>query len=448
MSKNLSIFNRIFLATAICLIIGLGTTAWVLSLVYARALERNIDNLIESQTDQLIGAVLDEEDPKKWSFQDIDSRYQKLGSGWYWQISTAEGEPLATSLSTFGVELPKLNVTFDEQNRRRADIRNADGVLQRVSERKIFTKNGNYQVLVTANWDELNADVSLFRNQTIFALSIVGIVLALLAAFIARLSLGPMNDLRREIGRVRGAQAEHIVATYPPEIEPVKDELNALLSSNREIVRQAQNHVGNLAHGLKTPLAVLRNEAHAKKQIESKLAQTQLQRMEEIVQRYLMRAQMAARSQIQTSFTPLEPALNRLLSAMRKIHHPIKYDWDTLPKGDKINVRMDAGDLDEVLGNILDNAGKWASSHVSIKTKIANEMLEIIVQDDGDGVPWQKLEKIAQRGHRLDENTQGSGLGLDIVKELVQLSAGQVKFDCPQQSGLAVCITLPYRLGE
>ncbi|TDQ63810.1 signal transduction histidine kinase [Maritalea mobilis] len=447
MTKNLSIFNRIFLATAICLIIGLGATAWALSLVYARALERNIDNVIESQSDQLIGAILDEEDPEEWSFQDIDPRYQELGSGWYWQITNPNGVPLATSQSTFGVDLPELNVAFDDQNRRRADVRDADGILQRVSERKLFTQNGNYQVLVTANWDELNADVSLFRNQTILALSAVGIVLALLAAFIARLSLGPMKELRREIGRVRDAEAERIVATYPPEMEPVKDELNALLSTNREIVRQAQNHVGNLAHGLKTPLAVLRNESRAKTQIDSNMVRTQLQRMEEIVQRYLQRAQMAARSQIQTSFTPLEPALNRLLSAMRKIHHPVEYEWEPMPSSEKISVRMDAGDLDEVLGNILDNAGKWASGHVCIETKIVGDMLEITIQDDGDGVPKQKLEKIAQRGHRLDENIQGSGLGLDIVKELVQLSAGQVKFDCPRDSGLAVCVTLPYRLG-
>lgn len=151
MTKNLSIFNRIFLATAICLIIGLGATAWALSLVYARALERNIDNVIESQSDQLIGAILDEEDPEEWSFQDIDPRYQELGSGWYWQITNPNGVPLATSQSTFGVDLPELNVAFDDQNRRRADVRDADGILQRVSERKLFTQNGNYQVLVTAN---------------------------------------------------------------------------------------------------------------------------------------------------------------------------------------------------------------------------------------------------------------------------------------------------------
>lgn len=446
MTKKLSIFTRIFVATAICLVIGLGATAWALSMVYSRALERNIDNVIESQSDQLIGSILDEDEPQNWSFQNIDPRYQELGSGWYWQITDPEGTPLATSPSTFGVDLPSLEIPFDDQNRRRADVRDADGILQRVSERKLFTQNGNYRVLVTANWDELNADVVLFRNQTIFALSAVGIVLALLAAFIARFSLGPMKELRDEIGRVKNAQSEKIEADYPTEMSPVKDEINALLSTNREIVRQAQNHVGNLAHGLKTPLAVLGNEARAKEQIESGMVRTQLQRMEEIVQRYLQRAQMAARSQIQTSYTPIEAALNRLLSAMRKIHHPVEYHWSGTPNGQKVSVRMDAGDLDEVLGNILDNAGKWASGNVAISTKIKDDQLEIVVQDDGDGVPQQKLQKIAQRGHRLDENMQGSGLGLDIVKELVQLSAGKVNFECPRDSGLAVCITLPCRI--
>ncbi|AVX05123.1 histidine kinase [Maritalea myrionectae] len=447
MTKSVSIFTRIFVATAICLVIGLGATAWALSMVYARALERNIDNVIESQSDQLIGSILDEDDPEDWAFQDIDPRYQELGSGWYWQITNIEGQPLATSQSTFGVDVPDLEEPFDEQNRRRADVRDADGILQRVSERKLFTQNGNYRVLVTANWDELNSDVALFRNQTILALSAVGIVLALLAAFIARLSLGPMKELREEIGRVKNAEAEQIEGIYPHEVAPVKNELNALLSTNKEIVRQAQNHVGNLAHGLKTPLAVLRNEARAKQQIESSMVRTQLSRMEDIVQRYLQRAQMAARSQLQTQHTPLNPAIDRLLAAMRKIHHPIAYHWSGTQTERPLSVRMDAGDLDEVLGNILDNAGKWASTEVRISCQFTGERVEITIEDDGDGVPHQKLKTIAERGHRLDESTQGSGLGLDIVKELVQLSGGQVKFDCPKDSGLAVCLTLPCRLG-
>ncbi|WP_027833514.1 sensor histidine kinase [Maritalea myrionectae] len=447
MTKSVSIFTRIFVATAICLVIGLGATAWALSMVYARALERNIDNVIESQSDQLIGSILDEDDPEDWAFQDIDPRYQELGSGWYWQITNIEGQPLATSQSTFGVDVPDLEAPFDEQNRRRADVRDADGILQRVSERKLFTQNGNYRVLVTANWDELNSDVALFRNQTILALSAVGIVLALLAAFIARLSLGPMKELREEIGRVKNAEAEQIEGIYPHEVAPVKNELNALLSTNKEIVRQAQNHVGNLAHGLKTPLAVLRNEARAKQQIESSMVRTQLSRMEDIVQRYLQRAQMAARSQLQTQHTPLNPAIDLLLAAMRKIHHPIAYHWSGTQTERPLSVRMDAGDLDEVLGNILDNAGKWASTEVRISCQFTGERVEITIEDDGDGVPHQKLKTIAERGHRLDESTQGSGLGLDIVKELVQLSGGQVKFDCPKDSGLAVCLTLPCRLG-
>lgn len=214
MTKSLSIFTRIFLATAICLVIGLGATAWALSLVYARALERNIDNVIESQSDQLIGSILDEEEPEDWSFQDIDPRYQELGSGWYWQITNIAGQPLATSQSTFGVDVPNLDEPFDEQNRRRADVRDADGILQRVAERKLFTQNGDYRVLVTANWDELNSDVALFRNQTVFALSAVGIVLAFLAAFIARFSLGPMKELRKEIGRIKNAEVEQIEGIY------------------------------------------------------------------------------------------------------------------------------------------------------------------------------------------------------------------------------------------
>ncbi len=175
-----------------------------------------------------------------------------------------------------------------------------------------------------------------------------------------------MKELRKEIGRIKNAEVEQIEGIYPHEVAPVKNELNALLSSNKEIVRQAQNHVGNLAHGLKTPLAVLRNEARAKKQIESNMVRTQLTRMEDIVQRYLQRAQMAARSQLQTQYTPLEPAIERLLSAMRKIHHPIDFRWQQARQNKVVSVRMDAGDLDEVLGNVLDNAGKWASTQVVI----------------------------------------------------------------------------------
>ncbi len=168
MTKSLSIFTRIFLATAICLVIGLGATAWALSLVYARALERNIDNVIESQSDQLIGSILDEEEPEDWSFQDIDPRYQELGSGWYWQITNIAGQPLATSQSTFGVDVPNLDEPFDEQNRRRADVRDADGILQRVAERKLFTQNGDYRVLVTANWGRVKQRCCIIPKPNCF----------------------------------------------------------------------------------------------------------------------------------------------------------------------------------------------------------------------------------------------------------------------------------------
>ncbi len=334
----------------------------------------------------------------------------------------------------------------DTRGRRSAIMNDEFGTQMRVVERTVTVAPNSYQIVVAGNLSEILELVGDFRGQTFIVLGAVGVMLAIMSGIVARFAMRPIDRLSAAIERVREGESVALTGTYPREIAPLAEEVNELLRSNAQIIERARNQVGNLAHGLKTPLAVLRNEAASQQGALADVVLGESEKMSTMVATYLDRARLAARTSVVGKRTEPAKILTRLTRVMRKIHPDIDISFEAGAAGLPW-FRGDEADLEEMVGNLLDNACKWAKGRVGVvlasEREAAATMLLIRIDDDGPGLSDADAEKALRRGVRLDERTPGSGLGLDIVKELVDVYGGRLALTRSALGGLRAELRLP-----
>ena len=275
--------------------------------------------------------------------------------------------------------------------------------------------------------------------------------LALLAATFlqVKVALRPLSMIEKGLSNIRNGDAVRLDGEYPAEIEPLQVELNALIESNEDIIERARTQVGNLAHALKTPLAVLTNEADQKDTPLAAKVSEQAALMGNQISHYLDRARMAARANTIGRVTPVLPVVEGLQRALERIH---------LDKGvriavecdEKLTFRGEKQDLEELLGNLLDNASKWSEGDVQLQATLVDadrahpgQWLKVTIEDDGPGVPEAQRAAMMKRGQRLDESKPGSGLGMSIVHDLVTSYRGELLLSQSVMGGLKAELTLP-----
>ena len=280
-----------------------------------------------------------------------------------------------------------------------------------------------------------------------FAALTIGLLLTTI--FQVRFGLAPLKRISDAIADIRSGRAERLEGEFPVEIAPLARETNALIDANREIVERARTHVGNLAHAVKTPLSVIVNEANAHQHdpfAMKVLEQAEVMRNQ--VAHHLERARIAARLTVIATVTDVAPVIEALRRTMEKIHRDrdVAIDVDA---GTAAKFRGERQDLEEMVGNLVDNACKWARSRVFIETSRPSvfrrgpTMLHIIVDDDGQGLSDAERMQASQRGRRLDETKPGSGLGLSIVTDLAALYGGRLTLDSAPIGGLRAELVLP-----
>jgi signal transduction histidine kinase len=301
--------------------------------------------------------------------------------------------------------------------------------------------------MVTGNLDDILRSAGDFRGQTLIVLGAVGVALAIMSGIVARLALRPIGRLGRAIEKVREGEAETITGSYPREIAPLAEEVNELLRSNTQIIERARNAVGNLAHGLKTPLAVLRNEASAHRDNPlAKVVTSESDKMTQLVTTYLDRARIAARTGVVGKKADATTTILRLVRVMEKLNKNVTIAFKR-PDASLPWFRGDEGDLEEMAGNLLDNACKWSGGVVAVtmfaERTPSQQFLLIRIEDDGPGLTEEEAQKVLRRGVRLDEKTPGSGLGLDIVKELVDVYGGSLQLRRSVLGGVLAELKLP-----
>jgi signal transduction histidine kinase len=280
------------------------------------------------------------------------------------------------------------------------------------------------------------------------ALALAGLGLLAVTIIQIQFGLAPLRRIERGLAAVRSGDAQELTGDLPAEIKPLQAELNALIHSNHEIIERARTQVGNLAHALKTPLAVITNEAGDNKtEFAAKVAE-QANIMREQVTHYLDRARMAARANVIGRATTIGPVAQSLKRALERINRD-KGVTIAIDCPNDLRFQGEQQDLEEMLGNLLDNACKWSKSAVHLTaapappTASGQRMLTIVVEDDGKGLSAEQRAKIGKRGTRLDESTPGTGLGLSIVADIATTYRGAMMLEASPRGGLLIRLDLP-----
>jgi len=448
-----SLAFRLFTAAAVWALAVLPIAALVLISTYRGAVERNFDSRLNVYLTDLVADLAETRtNPAAKPPSITDPLFTRPFSGWYWQI-TPLGSPaqlLQTSESLLDqqVSLPsKIGIAADENLTRHAYVEGPDKHRLRVLEREITIDEGEagktrLSFAVTGNSDEIEKIIGEFRTLLILALSVLGLGLVCATYFQVRFGLRPLRAIGRGLAAIRSGDAEHLEGDLPTEIVPLQSELNALIQSNSAIVERARTHVGNLAHALKTPLSVITNEAAGKRTVFAVKVSEQASLMRDQIAHHLNRASMAARSGVIGGQTRVEPVVKALVRALNRIYQERKLTLRLDCPEDAV-FHGERHDLEEMVGNLLDNACKWAKSDISLTVSVVKENIVITVDDDGPGLPEKERLAAIKRGRRLDETKPGSGLGLSIVAELAHLYKGRLSLEKSEKSGLRACLELP-----
>ncbi len=276
------------------------------------------------------------------------------------------------------------------------------------------------------------------------------LVLALLfmagGFWLFRRGLSPINQLRTRLAAVHGGRERRVEGRYPTEVQPLVTDLNALLDHREQTVRRALAKAGDLAHGLKTPLAVLAHEAElaageGHHDLAARLGQ-QIERMRRQVDYHLAHARAAASGAAPGAQTAVLASAEGLARTLQRLHADRGLAIDVKVAPDHV-VRAEREDLDEMLGNLLDNACKWASARVSVASSALEDGIIVDVEDDGPGLAADMRDRVLQRGVRADEAAPGSGFGLAIVGDLAELYGGSITLSDSPLGGLRARLQLP-----
>ncbi|MGB0906461.1 MAG: sensor histidine kinase [Maricaulaceae bacterium] len=396
----------------------------------------------------------------------IDPRYQRALSGRYWLIGTVDAigvvSPIKSSHSLYGETLVLPNASITQLRSQPGDeiatqTIGPDHEPLRLVGRYVTLPNMEFMpVVVLAAADSRPAS----RAVRGFAALAIGFMIFLIAGLIigvytqVRLGLRPLFDLRERVADVREGRAIRVEGTFPQEIQPLATELNSLIDHNINVVERARTHVANLAHALKTPLAVLVNESDGRQESASdgltEIINRQTDIMRKQVDHHLQRARAAARGHTIGVTTDVEPIISSLVRTLPRIYR--SKDIEILSDiGTGLVFRGEKRDLDDMIGNLMDNACKWAVGAVRIRAKFDENddaYMLITVEDDGPGLAEEDYKTVLQRGVRLDEATPGTGFGLAIVDDLARAYKGKLTLGQAEFGGLQVDLRLPCRRGH
>ena len=300
---------------------------------------------------------------------------------------------------------------------------------------------------VAGDQAEIRAERRRFNRLLSLALGalFVGLVGALLLQ--VRFALLPLRRIEAALAAIRAGTARRLEGRFPAELEPLALELNALLDHSEALIERARTHVGNLAHGLKTPLAVLTNEAARREGPLAALVGRQVAQMRRLVDHHLARARAMATGSIIGARSEVAPLLTDLRRTLLKIYATRQLTIEVACPPE-LAFRGARQDLEEMLGNLLDNACKWAASQVEVRAERHGQRLRLAIEDDGPGLTAEQRAKVLERGRRLDERVPGSGLGLAIVADIVELYGGRIALEPAAMGGLRVSLDLPAAAGQ
>jgi signal transduction histidine kinase len=441
---------RLLVGSLVWILGALSLTGYVLADLFRQHAAARFEAELRIHLDQLTANIETAADgAPRLNAELSDPRLRRPYSGLYWQVDQAGPAAQVAILRSRSLWDKTLRVPADSLADGELHVHRIDGpdreALMMV-ERVVVLPDGPdrpLRLIVAADERIMTAPVREFVGLLAIALGVLAAGLLAAVALQVVVGLAPLRRLRSGLVAVREGRSRRLDGAFPREIQPLVDELNTVLQHDAEVVARARTQAGNLAHAIKTPLAVLANAAAREPGALACLVAEQVATAQRQVDYHLARARAAAAIQVPGLRTPLRPVLDGLLRVMRRVHAERRLQIGIEALGGEMAFRGEEQDLQEMLGNLLDNACKWAKSRVEVSGSADGGRIAIVIDDDGPGLPSEQCETMFARGMRADEQVPGSGLGLGIARDLARLYGGDVVLAESPAGGLRVMLTLP-----
>ena len=441
MTRPRSLALRLALAAGLWVAGGLGAVAWLVTDIAVRQIEAAFNARLSGLLDAAVAAaVTDAEGRVVVARAPAGADFERPFSGAYWQITAPDGS-LATSRSLWDQTLPA--ATSGHEGVVLRDVSGPRDEMLRVAERDLLLPGatGTAHVAVALSRTEVEVEIDRLRALLLLTFSLLG--MGLVAGVVAMVvaGLAPLRRVSQALAEIRDGRREQLGIEAPSEIAPLVVQLDELIAANRVTVERARSHVGNLAHAVKTPLAVLRN-ALDQDRPDIETARAEASGLERLVQHHLARARTSALAKANAgmSVAPFVIA-EEIANALWRIF--VHRGVSIVVEGERgAYVRADPQDLTEMLGNLMENACKWAHGKVLVSVVATDSKVSVTIIDDGPGLPKAERDAVIGRGVRLDERKPGSGLGLGIAAELAALHNGKLEISVAPSGGVAATLHL------
>ena len=454
---------RLLAATLIGLSLAMVLAGVVLSSLFHEHVVRQFEKGLTQQLDQLTARLsFDGQGRPALDVQTLaDPRWQRPYSGLYWQLDDVTASVVPGVLRSRSLWDTRLALPADVLRDGEIHVHELPGPVDsrlRVLERTVRPEavagdDVRWRLSVAADLQDTHEAVAGF--QRVLGVSLAALLVLLLAAAWAQVALGlrPLLALQQSLHTLREGRTSRLTGDFPNEVQPLVDNFNSVLDRNEEVVGRARTQAGNLAHALKTPLTVLDQAAHQTGTAGlAPLVREQVQLARRHIDWHLARSRMAASTGVPGQRVPVVHTLQGLVRVMQRVHAERGLDITLDVANEDVQFAGEAQDLQEMLGNVLDNACQWAHSSVRIRVSLGRALAHggavktcrVDIEDDGPGMPAEQMPRVLQRGVRLDESVPGSGLGLAIVRDLVDMYGGELQLKTPAQGrGLQVTLILP-----
>jgi signal transduction histidine kinase len=445
-----SLRTRLWVGAALSITLALAVAGLGLLTLFERHVERRIGEELRAQLNQLAAAVtITPQGEVELAREPADPRFDQPLSGLYWQIDGPARPGLLRSRSLWDHLVELTDDDLDPGTVHAHEIMGPDEQPLLVRERRILLQAAGgltpLRLMVGIDRAELIIARNAFAADMLPYIAVIALVLAMASFVQIQTGLAPLDAVRRGLGEIRTGRTGRLGEAYPYEVMPLVGEVNALLEAREQAIERARAWTADLAHGLKTPLGALVADAQRLREQGNAPLADDLEHlamaMRRRVERELVRARLRSGTGLQSAHADVVETIHRLLRTLQRTPEGARLDWQLLAPA-QARAAVIPDDLLELLGNLLENAAKWARTEVDIRVT-TGDRIEIGIEDDGPGVPAEQTPRLGERGLRLDERREGSGLGLAIARDVVDAYGGAIDFQRASKGGLSVRVSLP-----
>lgn len=445
---------RLLIAWAVFIAIALQIAGFGLHVLFERAITRRTQTELEADLRQLRrGMEVGPDGTIRIAREPTDPQFDIHFGGRYWQIDEG-GTVLVRSRSLEGATLPLPAVNGSEPTGPTSKLGGPDGqhLLGVIRMHEVAGSDGNaaqkrtLRIVTAVDAAEIEQDTAKFANDLFMSLLLLAVLLMLGAWLHVSYVLRPFEQVRSKVAEVRAGRRNTLEGAFPDEVMPLVLETNELLASQERAMRVARERAADLAHGLNTPLAIM--AAHARtlaRKGEPDLAneiERQVESMRRHVERELARTRARGKARAGHRRSDVAELTRQLVRAIQSLPRDTEIVWQH-DSPETLHVSIDADDFNNILGNLVENAHKWAHTQIAIRIEPLDHGVRLVIEDDGPGIPGDEIDRVLKRGERADVSVGGTGLGLAIVSDLVELYGGSISLGRSALGGLRVCVDLP-----